>query len=92
MDQPLDQQSDGQKRKKVEGRSQPKNKGEFYEMMPNAYIDPPNLFYGFEEESKSLEDEAVRKKIAKQLTVLVLLLLFQFVLFAVLIQSTVNLG
>ena len=72
----------------------------FYEMMPNAYMDSYELFPArrqttideLEQEVTEQNEEVVRKKMVRQLLMLVGLLLIQFVLFAILIQSTINLS
>ena len=69
----------------------------FHEFMP-GYMDSYSMFPTREaEEEQDLvheqeEDDAARNTMVRQLAVLVGLLVLQFILFVVLIQSTVNLG
>ncbi len=62
---------------------------DFYEMMP-GYMDSYNMFEATDEADG--EDVQVRQKMLRQLLVLVGLLVLQFILFALLMKSTVNLG
>ena len=78
-------------------REDKSRKDEFGEFMP-AYMDTYDLFPAREREelveksSAEEADAAVRAKMIRQLLVLVGLLILQFLLFAFLLQSTVNLG
>ncbi len=63
---------------------------DFYEVMPSAYMDSYSMFDIAEEAHDDVQPE-VRQRMVRQLLVLVGLLVLQFVLFAVLLQSTINL-
>jgi hypothetical protein len=75
-----------------------KRQQEFYETMPGTMMQP---FGGLErldqvEQVEDHQEEAadteVRGRMVRQLVTLVALLIIQFILFAVLLQSTINLG
>jgi hypothetical protein len=68
----------------------PKKDEGFYEYMPGAYMDSYELFPA--DEGGEQEESAIRGRMIRQLVILVGLLIVQFVLFAILLKSTVNLG
>jgi hypothetical protein len=74
-------------------QSESERRDGFYEMMP-GYMDSYELFPAESEDEMGEEasEEEVRRRMVRQLMLLVGLLLIQFVLFAVLMQSTINLG
>jgi hypothetical protein len=68
-----------------------RNQDEFYQYLPGAYIDSYEMFPTEDEEDQASE-AAIRRRMLLQLAALVGLLIAQFVLFGVLLQSTMNLG
>jgi hypothetical protein len=73
-------------------RAGSKRQDEFYEFMPGAYLDSYELFPSSQQEEEQDEQEAVRYRMLRQLLILLALLVVQFILFAILLRSTANLG
>jgi hypothetical protein len=78
-------------KKSVKRARPPQGPDDFYEMMPSAYMGTHELFPVEDQMQIDETEEQLRRRMVRQLLMLVGLLVIQFVLFALLIQSTINL-
>ena len=67
-----------------------KNEQDFYEVMPGAFMHNYEMFPAHVADDEA--EQPVKQKMARQIAIMVGLLVVQLILFAVLIQSTMNLG